>query len=153
MSLWILLWWGEFVLFVVQILSKPCLSLSFAFTWKAKCLLLLPPPPPPWSGPSPHCMRLRRTLLLTLCLYLSYSLNDIAFLFLPEKTFFPLFLCHWSYLFWFDFTMRWFALCERSVCLCIFPPVECCKMSVADFQMPYLCSHLTHKVFTGPALS
>lgn len=34
-----------FLYFVLEILSKPCLSLRFAFTWKAKCLLLLLPPP------------------------------------------------------------------------------------------------------------
>ena len=34
-----------FIYYVLQMLSKPCLSLSFAFIWKAKCLLLLLPPP------------------------------------------------------------------------------------------------------------
>lgn len=33
-----------FISYVLQTLSKPCLSLSFAFIWKAKCLLLLLPP-------------------------------------------------------------------------------------------------------------
>lgn len=33
------------IYYVLQMLSKPCLSLSFAFIWKAKCLLLLLPPP------------------------------------------------------------------------------------------------------------
>lgn len=81
-----------FIYYVVQIWSKPCLSLSFAFIWKAKCLLLLLPPPSslPWSGPSPHCMRLRWTPSPhpTLCLYLSYSLNDMSFLFSSRQILF-----------------------------------------------------------------
>lgn len=62
----------------------------------------------PWSGPSSHCMRLRRNppphpSLLSLCLYLSYSLDDMNFLFLQKNPFFPtLFLSVIYHAFFYD---------------------------------------------------
>lgn len=118
-----------------RILSKPCLSLSFAFVQKAKCLLLLLPPPCHDQDHLHTAWGWDETPLpsLSLCPYLTYSLDDMIF-FPPEKFLFHIvFFCHLSCLFLIYFNLRWFALCERSVCLRIFPPIECYQMTVADF--------------------
>ena len=65
-------------------------------------------------------------LFLSLCLYLGYPLDDMGFLFpFPDKSLFTLFLFPSFIMPSYDFHLRWFALCERSVCLRIFPPIEC----------------------------
>lgn len=58
-----------FISYVFQTLSKPCLSLSFAFIWKAKCLLLLLPPchdqdhfHTAWGWDNPYTLPPRPTL-------------------------------------------------------------------------------------------
>ena len=144
---------GELVLLITfpQMLSKPCLSLSFAFVSKAKCLLLLLPPPchdqdhlhiawgwdePPLPTPLPPPPP-------SFSLYLSNSPDDMSFLPLPPSPFWAnpfstLFLSIIYHAFlWFYFNLRWFALCERSVCLRILPPIECYLVTVADFYLSY----------------
>ncbi len=99
-------------------LSKPCLSLSFAFIWKAKCLLLLLLPPPCHDQDHLHIAWDWDETPLSLCLYLSYSLDDMSFLFFQTNPFSHCFLSviHHAFL-WFLST--WDGLhCVRGLCVC-----------------------------------
>lgn len=139
-----------FISYVLQTLSKPCLSLSFAFIWKAKCLLLLLPPchdqdhfhtawgwdnpytlpphptPPHPTLPSPSFVPLPQLFI---------SWYDFFSSLLQTKSSSTFFSHYLSCLLTVYLNLRWFALCERSVCLRIFPPIECYETTVADFQM------------------
>lgn len=98
---------------------------KFCFHLESKMSAAAPASSLPWSGPSPHCMRFRRTPplpppffvpLLQLITFLQTNPFSHCF-FLP----FPM-----PFFYMISFNLRWFALCERYVCLRIFPPIECC---------------------------
>ena len=124
---------GEFVLLITfpQMLSKPCLSLSFAFVSKAKCLLLLLPPPchdqdhlhiawgwdePPLPTPlPPHPLLLASTSVIHLMIWVfsPFPLRPSGQILFPH-CFFPSFIMP-SY----DFISTWDGLhCVRGLCVC-----------------------------------
>ncbi len=74
---------------------------KFCFHLESKMSAAAPASSLPWSGPPPHCMRLRRNPplpSLSLCLSLSYSLDAMSFLFLQTNPFphcfFPSFIIY-----------------------------------------------------------
>lgn len=77
---------------------------KFCFHLESKMSAAAPASSLPWSGPSPHCMRLRRNPPLSLCLYLTWWYE---FSFPPDKSFSPLFffpVIHHAFL-WFQLEM------------------------------------------------
>lgn len=104
-----------FIYDVVQLLSKPCLSLSFAFSSESKMSAAAPAFSLPWSGSSPHCMRLRLTPPPLLC-----SLNYLmirAFFSCRQIFFSYCFFVIYHAFFWFIST--WHGLHSvRGLCVC-----------------------------------
>lgn len=124
---------GSLFLFItfLQMLSKPCLSLSFAFVSKAKCLLLLLLPPPchdqdhlhiAWGWdepPSPllcpsFSFLLASTSVIHMMIWVFFPPPPPSGQILFPHGFFPSFTMPF-----YDFISTWDGLhCVRGLCVC-----------------------------------
>lgn len=145
-----------FIYYVLQMLSEPCLSLSFAFIWKAKCLLLLLPPP---CHDQDH-------------LHIAWGLDELpppsSFLcaftsvnhFPPDKSFFTLFLfCHFPCLFLYDLFQLEMVCIVWEVCVFAHLPsywmllVDCSRLLIVLYWLSTVSNYCTginiqHRVTT-----